>query len=187
MNALLALSAMQVNLNFREANESDVPALVDLLATGVLRAKREDISIQLNPNYLDAFHSIEADSNNELTVVEADGELVGMLQLTFIPYLTHIGSWRCLIEGVRIANTYRGKGLGTEFINWAIKEPRREGAAFYNLHLTNNARMLFGFMSHSDLKQHMKDLNSNYRAQTSACSRPPHCSLRSKWPALGQC
>ena len=75
-----------MNLNFREANESDVPALVDLLATDVLGAKREDISIQLNPNYLDAFHSIEADSNNELTVVEADGELVGMLRLTFIPY-----------------------------------------------------------------------------------------------------
>ena len=49
-------------------------------------AKREDVSIPLNPNYLDAFHSIEADSNNELTVVEADGELVGMLRLTFIPY-----------------------------------------------------------------------------------------------------
>ena len=77
---------MWVNLNFREANESDVPALVDLLATDVLGAKREDISIQLNLNYLDVFHSIEADSHNELTVVEADGELVGMLRLTFIPY-----------------------------------------------------------------------------------------------------
>ena len=106
-----------MNLNFRGANESDVPALVDLLATDVLGAKREDISRPLKPNYLDAFHSTEADSNNELTVVEADGELVGMLQHTFIPYLTHIGSWRCLIEGVRIAKTYRGKGLGTEFIN----------------------------------------------------------------------
>ena len=107
MNALLALSGMRVNLNFREANESDLSALVDLLADDVLGAKREDTSIPLNPNYLDAFHSIDADSNNELTVVESDGELVGMLQLTFIPYLTHIGSWRCLIEGVRIANTYR--------------------------------------------------------------------------------
>ena len=76
---LLALWSMRVNLNFREASESDVPALVDLLADDLLGAKREDISIPLNPNYLDAFHSIEADSNNELTVVEADSELVGML------------------------------------------------------------------------------------------------------------
>ena len=32
--------------------------------------------------------------------------------------------------------------------------------------------MLFGFMSHSDLKLHMKDLNSNFRALTSAFNRP---------------
>ena len=116
---------MRVNLNFREANESDVPALVNLLADDVLGAEREHTSVPLNPNYLDAFHSIAADSNNELTVVEADGELVGMLQLTFIPYLTHTGSWRCLIEGVRIAKPYRGKGLGTEFIDWAIKRAKK--------------------------------------------------------------
>ena len=63
---------MWVNLNFREANESDVPALVDPLATDVLGANREDFSMPLNPNCLDAFHSIEPDSNIELTVVEAD-------------------------------------------------------------------------------------------------------------------
>ena len=136
MNALLALSGMRANLNFREANESDMSALVDLLAEDVLGAKREDTSIPLNPNYPDAFHSIDADSNNELTVVESDGELVGMLQLTFIPYLTHIGSWRCLIEGVRIANTYRGKGLGTEFINWAIKRAKERRCS--NVRLTSD-------------------------------------------------
>jgi len=30
--------------------------------------------------------------------------------LTFIPYLTHTGSRRCLIEGVRIAKKLSGKG-----------------------------------------------------------------------------
>lgn len=40
---------------------------------------------------------INMDTNKELTVVESDGELVGMLQLTFIPYLTHMGSRQCLI------------------------------------------------------------------------------------------
>ena len=53
-------------------------------------------------------------------MVESNAVLLGMLQLTFIPYLTHRGSWRCLIEGVRIANDYRGQGLGSQFINWAI-------------------------------------------------------------------
>ena len=133
----------------------------------------------LNPNYLDAFLSIEADSNNELTVVEADGELVGMLQLTFIPYLTHIGSWRCLIEGVRIANTYRGKGLGTEFINWAIKRAKERGCSIEQL--TSDKQRPDAIRFYRSLeKLNMKDLYSNCRALTSACNRLPHCSLRSQ-------
>ena len=110
-----------MNLHFRKARAADVAQLVKLLADDDLGATREDLSEPLNQNYLDAFSSIEADANNELTVVEAGGELVGMLQLTFIPYLTHTGSWRCLIEGVRIAKNHRGKGLGASFINWAIE------------------------------------------------------------------
>ena len=42
MNVLLGLSGMRVSLNFREANKSDVPALVYLLAVDVLGAQRED-------------------------------------------------------------------------------------------------------------------------------------------------
>ena len=110
-----------MNLEFREATDKDIAALVNLLADDDLGATREDISMPLNQNYSDAFNSIDQDPNNELTVVESDNELVGMLQLTFIPYLTHTGSWRCLIEGVRIASNFRGRGLGTEFINWAIQ------------------------------------------------------------------
>lgn len=122
-----------MNLKFREAKESDISALVVLLADDELGANREDISDPLNHRYADAFQSIEKDPNNELTVVESNGELVGMLQLTFIPYLTHTGSWRCLIEGVRIAKTHRGKGLGAKFINWAISRAREKNCSIVQL------------------------------------------------------
>lgn len=122
-----------MNLEFREAIECDITALVVLLADDELGASREDPSVPLNHRYLEAFQSIDKDSNNELTVVESDGELVGMLQLTFIPYLTHTGSWRCLIEGVRIAKTHRGKGLGAQFINWAINRARQKNCSIVQL------------------------------------------------------
>lgn len=109
-----------MKLDFRQARESDIPELVNLLADDDLGAAREDVSLPLNQRYPDAFRSIQRDSSNELTVVESNAVLVGMLQLTFIPYLTHTGSWRCLIEGVRIAKDYRGQGLGSRFIDWAI-------------------------------------------------------------------
>lgn len=125
-----------MNLEFRQATEKDIPGLVELLAGDELGATREDISRPIDQRYIDAFHSIEQDPNNELTIVERDGELVGMLQLTFIPYLTHIGSRRCLIEGVRIAKGNRGQGLGRKFIEWAIK--RATGANCNIVQLTSD-------------------------------------------------
>ena len=123
----------RMNLVFRKATRQDIPNLVHLLADDDLGAAREDVSKPLNQRYLDAFASIDQDSNNELTVVESADELVGMLQLTFIPYLTHSGSWRCLIEGVRIAKGYRGKGFGSRFIQWAIDRARERNCSIVQL------------------------------------------------------
>jgi GNAT superfamily N-acetyltransferase len=110
-----------MNIHFREACRNDLPDLVDMLSDDEFGAQREDNSRPLNQNYLDAFLNISTDSNNELIVVETDGEIAGMLQLTFIPYLTHIGSSRCLIEGVRVKATHRGHGLGKALLNWSIE------------------------------------------------------------------
>jgi GNAT superfamily N-acetyltransferase len=122
-----------MKLTFREAVEGDISNLVNLLADDELGAGREDVSLPLNQSYADAFRSIEHDPNNELVVVESGGALIGMLQVTFIPYLTHTGSWRCLIEGVRIARESRGQGLGTEFIKWAIDRARSRGCSIVQL------------------------------------------------------
>ena len=123
-------------LHFREAKTSDVTTLVEMLSDDVLGAVREDQSFPLNEAYTNAFNSISNDPNNELMVVELKGEIVGMLQLTFIPYLTHTGSWRCLIEGVRIHHEFRGQGLGALFFEWAIERAREKNC--YIVQLTSN-------------------------------------------------
>ncbi|MCI5107752.1 MAG: GNAT family N-acetyltransferase [Pseudomonadales bacterium] len=103
------------------------------MADDELGARREDLQQPLNKKYQQAFAVITGDPNNELTVVESDGELVGMLQLTFIPYLTHTGSWRCLIEGVRIARSQRGNGLGSQMLLWAIDRARARNCSIVQL------------------------------------------------------
>jgi len=60
---------------------------------------------QRSPAYLGttvAPFVIDADPRNELVVVELEGEVVGVLQLTFIQYLLNQGAMRALVEGVRI-------------------------------------------------------------------------------------
>jgi GNAT superfamily N-acetyltransferase len=122
-----------MQLVFRKALLTDIPGLVSMLSDDELGALREDGSRPLNQKYLQAFAEIESDANNELTVVESDGEVVGMLQLTFIPYLTYIGSWRCLIEGVRIHSDHRGQGLGAKFLQWAIERARERDCRIVQL------------------------------------------------------
>ena len=122
-----------MQLNFRQAVPEDLPHLVRMLADDELGAQREDTSRPLNQGYVAAFNEIDIDPNNELVIVELEGERVGMLQLTFIPYLTHRGSRRCLIEGVRIARSCRGKGLGTLFFQWAIDRARERDCGIVQL------------------------------------------------------
>ena len=51
----MAGSGFDMSLDFREARESDISDLVNLLADDALGAGREDISTPLNQRYLDAF------------------------------------------------------------------------------------------------------------------------------------
>ncbi|KXO09162.1 transcriptional regulator [Moritella sp. JT01] len=110
-----------MELKYRSAKVNDLENLVSLLIEDPLGSQREDASIPLKRSYVDAFKAIDVDPNNELLIVEVDEQLVGMLQLTFIPYITHIGSWRCLIEGVRIHESFRGRGFGEQMFEHAIK------------------------------------------------------------------
>jgi len=109
-----------LELNFRPAVREDLDGLVSLLISDPLGSLREDSSSPLNTQYISAFTAIDKDPNNEIMVVELDGQLVGMLQITFIPYLTHIGSWRCLVEGVRVHENFRGHGYGEKMFEYVI-------------------------------------------------------------------
>jgi GNAT superfamily N-acetyltransferase len=122
-----------MTLKYRCAKTSDLAQLVNMLADDPLGSQREQAELPLLDSYVDAFKHIEQDPNNELIVAESDQHIVGMMQLTFIPYLTYKGSWRCLIEGVRIHKAYRGQGLGKQFFEWAIRHAKNRGCHLLQL------------------------------------------------------
>ncbi len=113
-----------MDIIFRPAKRADLPILVKMLVEDSLGATREDYSEPLNPAYIAAFIEIENDKNNLLAVAEFAGNVVGLLQITFIPYLTYTGSWRCLIEGVRVHQDYQGRGFGRRMFEWAIEQAK---------------------------------------------------------------
>lgn len=122
-----------MKLAFRAAKHEDLGALIALLSSDLLGSQREDSSNQVNNAYISAFEAIVQDKNNELLVAEFEGALIGMLQITFIPYLTHIGSWRCLIEGVRIHKDFRGRGFGEEIFEYAFNQAKDKGCNIVQL------------------------------------------------------
>ena len=121
------------DLIFRRANAADLEDIVALLADDELGRRREDPDPPLNPRYIDAFAAIDADRNQFLAVVEEGGEIVGCLQLSFIPGLSRLGLWRGQIESVRIASSRRGGGLGKRMFEWALDECRKRGCEIVQL------------------------------------------------------
>lgn len=118
---------------FRRATRADLPRIVQMLADDAIGATRESYADPLPDVYWEAFAEIDADPHQLLVVAEIAGRVVGTLQLTFIPYLTHRGSRRAMIEAVRIDSHQRGGGLGRLMVAWAIEEARRRGCQMVQL------------------------------------------------------
>ncbi|NSY99645.1 GNAT family N-acetyltransferase [Agrobacterium tumefaciens] len=121
------------DIKLRPARVGDLPGIVALLSDDMLGKSREDASTPLNPRYLAAFESISTDPNQIQLVAELGEELVGTLQLTLIPSLSRLGTWRGQIEGVRVAAEHRGSGLGQKMFDWAIEESRVRGCTLVQL------------------------------------------------------
>ncbi|MGW6896659.1 GNAT family N-acetyltransferase [Streptomyces sp. NBC_01727] len=112
------------DLEIRPAAFTDIPAVVAMLADDPLGAQRESPN-DLAP-YRAAFQRLADDPNQHLIVAVRDDVVVGTLQLTVIPGLSRRGSTRSIIEAVRIHADERGSGLGTQLIQWAVDESRRQ-------------------------------------------------------------
>lgn len=118
---------------FRPATEADLPGIIRLYADDTLSSGRELAGTPLDPRYAHAFHTIASDRNQLVAVAEDGSELVGTLQLTFIPGLSFRGAWRGQIEAVRVASSRRGQGIGAAFIRWAVERCRERGCRMVQL------------------------------------------------------
>ncbi|MFD8532428.1 GNAT family N-acetyltransferase [Streptosporangium canum] len=125
-----------MSVNFRTARAEDVPLIVAMIADDAIAAARQGA---YGDEHRAAFEVIDADPNNELIVAELDGEVVGTMQLTYIPGISRRGALRMQIEAVRIDSALRGRGLGHQMMEWAVERGRARGCALVQL-TTDKAR-----------------------------------------------
>jgi ribosomal protein S18 acetylase RimI-like enzyme len=153
---------MTFHFNIRKAKHEDLPKIVQLLANDPFGEQREFYQDPLPQQYYAAFSEIDNDKNNYFIVVEDSHKIIGTLQLTIMTYLTYQGGKRGQIEGVRIDEVYRGRGIGKLMIEWAINKAREDGC--HLVQLTMDKKRLetiefykkLGFVaSHEGLKLHL--------------------------------
>lgn len=152
-----------MELTYRLATESDLVAIIGMLADDKLGAERENYQLPLPDTYIQAFRAIEADKQQELTVVELANEIVATFQLSFVQYLTYQGGVRAQIEAVRVKSGYQGQGVGKAVFQYAIQRAKTKGA--HLLQLTTDKKRpeakrfyeSLGFIdSHDGMKLHLK-------------------------------
>lgn len=124
---------MTEELRLRPATREDVPQAIRLLADDPLGARREAYRLPLPESYYAAFDAISADPNNELVLACLEERVVGVLQVTYTPYLTYRGGWRATIEGVRVDSSLRSSGAGRKMLEWAIDRARNRGCHLVQL------------------------------------------------------
>lgn len=117
----------------RRATAADLPGIVALLADDDLGRGREDASPAGLPRYRAAFAELERDPNQMPVVVVEGAQVIGYLQITFIPGLSRQGMWRGLIESVRIDKARRGQKLGEALMGYAIDQCRARGCKLVQL------------------------------------------------------
>ncbi|MEV7058131.1 GNAT family N-acetyltransferase [Streptomyces microflavus] len=119
------------DLEIRPVVETDLDAVVAMLADDPLGAQRESPD-DLTP-YRAALRRLADDPNQHVVVAVREDRVVGTLQLTVVPGLSRQGATRSIIEAVRIHADERGSGLGTQLIQWAVDESRRQDCQLVQL------------------------------------------------------
>jgi GNAT superfamily N-acetyltransferase len=117
-------------VTFRPASRADLPRVVELIADDAVAAARTG---SYGPEHVAGLEAIEASTNDELIVAELDGEVVGTMQLTFVPGISRAGATRLLVEAVRVDARLRGRGLGRALMEHAHARGRERGCALAQL------------------------------------------------------
>ena len=127
-------------LTYRAATAADLRFIIELIVEDSVISTGDDPADAAHPDYVEALAAIDADPNQEMLIVERDGQRVGCFQLSYLPGLMRRGMWRGLIEVVHVAETHRNLGIGSDMMRWAVERCRERGCAM--VQLTSNKKRL---------------------------------------------
>ena len=112
-----------MTIAIRAAIAADKEACIELLQD-FATATGEDLSAAAG----DVFDNLLQTGNGEILVAEDDGELLGLVSLTYTPVM-RFGAEYCRIEELVVDPSRRGEEVGARLVEGAIGRARGRGCA----------------------------------------------------------
>ncbi|MBA5778030.1 GNAT family N-acetyltransferase [Stappia sp. F7233] len=113
--------------------------MIALIEAGSVGARAPAETGDIGP-YLAAFRHMDAHPDTELYVARSrDGDVVGMLILSFVYGLAFQGKPRAQAESVHVRADFRSQGIGTQLMAHIIQRAREKGCCMVQL-TSNKAR-----------------------------------------------
>jgi len=125
-------------LTFRNATPADLRFIIELIVEDSVITTGDDPADAGHADYTNALAAIDADPNEEMIVVENDGDRIGCFQLSYLPGLMRRGMWRGQIEVVHVGDAWQNRGFGTQMMRWAVERCRARGCGL--VQLTSNKK-----------------------------------------------
>lgn len=129
-----------MDITCRDATLDDLPRIIDLIADDAVAARRTGA---FGAPHVRGFEAIQASPDNDLVVAvrkrqapggEAQaGDVVGCMQLTYVPGISRNGATRLLVEAVRVDAALRGQGIGRLLMEHAHERGRARGCVLAQL------------------------------------------------------
>lgn len=147
----------------RKAEKNDIEAILQIMLEDMIGEKEDYDGNKIHENYIKAFETINRNDWQYLAVAVQNSKVIGTFQLSFIPNIIYTGALICLVEAVLVSSEYRGKGIGSYMMKWAIDTAKEKGCRLVELtsnKLRNDAHRFYkqlGFIAtHEGFKLDLK-------------------------------
>lgn len=151
-------------INIRKATINDETEVFSVLKL-LLSPRAADSSLIRIPGALATFRAlVTSDDNGAVIVAEENEKMVGLITLSYPIAMRCAGKYTCIEEFI-VSETVRGRGVGTQLLQAALEEAKRQGC--FEIQVNAPTEMGYPLYIKQDIKDAGKHLKKRLISQQS--------------------